>query len=152
MEGAAWRRARPVAGGILRGATEHRAEDVVGLADVLRTAASRHEREDPLGFLGRHAAVLVADVGELAEGNLERDGVSLALFNAGDGHFYACSPVCPHEDGPLAEGWLEGNAVVCPWHGYDFDLTSGACRVTPDFSVKVYPVRVSGTAVEVDLA
>ncbi len=101
------------------------------------------------------AFVKVAELDEIAVGEgafIERDGISLALFNAGNGRFYACSPVCPHEDGPLAEGWLEGGAVVCPWHGYDFDLTSGACRVAPDFSVKVYPVRVSGTAVEVDLA
>src|SRR6516164_7395820 len=64
----------------------------------------------------------------------------------------ATSPTCPHEDGPLAEGWLEGDAVICPWHGYDFALATGACRVAPGLTVAVYPVRVNGTAVEIDLS
>lgn len=78
-------------------------------------------------------------------------GVWLAVFNAGAGRYYACSAVCPHEDGPLAEGWLEAEAVVCPWHGFDFDLVTGQCRVEPGLAVPVYPVRVTGGVVEVDL-
>jgi len=38
----------------------------------------------------------------------------------------------------------------CP-HGYDFELTTGRCRVDNDLAVAVYPVRVNGTAIEVDL-
>ena len=98
--------------------------------------------------------VKVAEVDEIGVGQgtlIERDGVTIAVFNAGDGQFYATSPSCPHEDGPLAEGWLEGDAVICPWHGYDFALATGACRVAPGLKVSVYPVRVNGTAVEIDL-
>lgn len=96
----------------------------------------------------------VAAVGEVAPGRgtlVEKNGVVLALFNAGDGRFYACGAICPHEDGPLADGWLEGGAAVCPWHGFDFDLASGACRVDPGLAVPVYATRVAGDAVEVDL-
>lgn len=82
---------------------------------------------------------------------VEPHGFAVAVFNGGGGRFYACGPVCPHEDGPLADGWLEGPVVVCPWHGFDFDLTSGQCRVDADLSVSVYPVRVTGGGVEVDL-
>ena len=57
----------------------------------------------------------------------------------------------PPKDGPLAEGWLEGDAVVCPWHGFDFDLKSGQCRVDEGLSIFVYPVRVAGDGVEIDL-
>jgi hypothetical protein len=57
----------------LGGAAEHCAQDVVGFADVLRTLPPRDQREDLLGLLGRHGAVLVADVGEVAQGNPERD-------------------------------------------------------------------------------
>src|SRR5215471_15741479 len=56
-----------------RDAAEHCAQDVVGFADVLRTAPPRDERVDFLGLLGRHGAVLVADVGEVAQRNAERD-------------------------------------------------------------------------------
>jgi nitrite reductase/ring-hydroxylating ferredoxin subunit len=100
------------------------------------------------------AFVKVAAVGDVGVGEgtlVEHGGVTIALFNAGGGRYVACSPTCPHEDGPLAEGWLEGDAVICPWHGYDFDLTSGACRVAAGLSVSVYPVRVSGTDIEIDL-
>jgi len=81
---------------------------------------------------------------------VERDGLALALFNAGGGRFYAVSPTCPHEEGPLAEGWIEGSTVICPWHGFDFELTTGRCVVDPDLAVTTYPVRVVGDAVEVD--
>ena len=98
--------------------------------------------------------VNVAEVGEIPIGKgvrIDRDGIALAVFNAGGGRFFATSPLCPHEEGPLAEGWLEGDTVVCPWHGYDFELTTGRCRVDNDLAVAVYPVRVNGTAIEVDL-
>jgi len=98
--------------------------------------------------------VKVAEVGDLPVGQgtlIERDGTALAVFNAGGGRFFATSPRCPHEEGPLAEGWLEGDVVICPWHGYDFELTTGRCRVDNDLAVAVYPVRVNGTAIEVDL-
>ena len=49
------------------------------------------------------------------------------------------------------EGWFEGDAVVCPWHGFDFVLGTGHCRVDEDLSIAVYPVRVTGDSVEVDL-
>ena len=82
---------------------------------------------------------------------VEHDGLAVAVFNAGGGRFYATGAICPHEDGPLSEGWVEADTVVCPWHGFDFDVTTGQCRVEPEFSVPVYPVRVRGEQVEVDL-
>jgi nitrite reductase (NADH) small subunit len=100
------------------------------------------------------AFVPVAAADEITVGQgmfVEREGVALAVFNAGAGRFYACSAVCPHEDGPLAEGWLEGTSVVCPWHGFDFDLTTGACGVDVDLSVPVYATRVRDGLVEVDV-
>jgi nitrite reductase/ring-hydroxylating ferredoxin subunit len=83
--------------------------------------------------------------------SVETEGLSLAVFNGGNGRFYACGGVCPHEDGPLAEGWLEGDVVVCPWHGFDFDLETGHCRVDPQLNIPVFAVRVTDDAVEVDL-
>jgi 3-phenylpropionate/trans-cinnamate dioxygenase ferredoxin component len=98
--------------------------------------------------------VRVADVADIAVGQgllVEVKGLTVAVFNAGGGRFHATSPLCPHEDGPLAEGWLEADAVVCPWHGFDFDLTHGQCRVNESLHISVYPVRVAGRDVEVDI-
>ncbi len=100
------------------------------------------------------AFVKVANVSDIPVGHgsfVEVNGVGVAVFNAGAGRFYATSPHCPHEDGPLAEGWIEGDVIVCPWHGFDFDLGTGRCRVDAGLAVSVYPVRVRNGAVEVDL-
>ena len=82
---------------------------------------------------------------------VEVSGLIFAVFNAGADRFHVTSAVCPHEDGPLAEGWIEGDAVVCPWHGFDFDLNTGRCRVDERLTIPVYPARLTGGAVEVDL-
>jgi len=100
------------------------------------------------------AFVKVATRDEIPVGHgllVESNGLTMAVFNAGAGRFFACGACCPHEDGPLAEGWLEGDAVVCPWHGFDFDLATGRCQVDADLAIPVYQVRVSADAVEVDL-
>jgi len=98
--------------------------------------------------------VPLARVDQIAAGHgafFEHDGFGVALFNAGGGRFHAIGPTCPHEDGPLSEGWLDADTAVCPWHGFDFDLATGVCRVNPDLSVPVYAVRVTNGMVEVDL-
>jgi nitrite reductase (NADH) small subunit len=98
--------------------------------------------------------VRVAAVGEIPVGrgkSVEVDGLSLAVFHAGAGQYQALSGVCPHEGGPLADGALLGDVVVCPWHGFDFDVRSGACDVAPDLSVTVYAVHVRDSDVFVEL-
>lgn len=98
--------------------------------------------------------VAVARASDIPEGHgafVERDGIPLALFNAGGGRFHATGATCPHEDGPLSEGWLEGGTVVCPWHGFDFDLASGRCNVDEGLAIAVYAARVVNGVVEVDL-
>jgi nitrite reductase/ring-hydroxylating ferredoxin subunit len=100
------------------------------------------------------AFVPVVRAAEIAVGKgrlVEAGTVSLAVFNGGAGRFYAVSALCPHEDGPLADGWLEGETVVCPWHGFDFDLSNGECRVADDLSIGVYATRVVNGMVEVDV-
>jgi nitrite reductase/ring-hydroxylating ferredoxin subunit len=82
---------------------------------------------------------------------VESGAVPVAVFNAGQGRFYAVSALCPHEDGPLADGWLEGDTVVCPWHGFDFDVATGVCRAADDLSIGVYPTRITNGVVEVEV-
>jgi nitrite reductase (NADH) small subunit len=45
--------------------------------------------------------------------------------------------VCPHEGGPLGEGILEEGRVVCPWHGYAFDVRTGAAKQDPELKAEV---------------
>jgi nitrite reductase (NADH) small subunit len=65
----------------------------------------------------------------------------VALFNV-DGQFYALDGICPHQGGPLGKGHLAGCIVTCPWHGFQFDVTTGQHQtskslVHPRFEVKV---------------
>ncbi len=77
-------------------------------------------------------------------------GRALALANV-DGTFHALSNVCPHAQGPLGEGTLEGTLLRCPYHGWTFDVTTGACRTTPGVEVPTYRVQVVDDAVCVEL-
>ena len=78
------------------------------------------------------------------------DGRQIALFNVG-GAFYAIDNTCLHLGGPLGEGFLEGETVICPWHGWTYNVTTGVCPINPNISVKTYPVRVEGLEVHLGL-
>jgi nitrite reductase (NADH) small subunit len=89
-----------------------------------------------------------------AEGQvMEADahGVAICLARVG-GELSALDNWCPHRRGPLGQGWLEGKAVVCPWHSWTFDLTTGEAEYPVSERVAVFPVRVEGEDVLVDLA
>lgn len=60
-----------------------------------------------------------------------------------DGTFYAVLDRCTHEDLPLSDGEMEGNVLVCQYHGARFDVASGAPRGLPAVKpVKTFPVEI----------
>lgn len=81
----------------------------------------------------------------------EADGVTICLARVG-GALAAVDNLCPHREGPLSEGWIEGNAVVCPWHSWAFDLQTGAAEPPERARVDVFPVRVEGDDVLVEIS
>ncbi len=74
----------------------------------------------------------------------------LALFRLRDGKVYALDSECPHRRGPLAEGVIGRDTVVCPLHGYKFSLTDGH-GLDSDFSVASYPAEVRAGIIYVQL-
>jgi nitrite reductase (NADH) small subunit/3-phenylpropionate/trans-cinnamate dioxygenase ferredoxin subunit len=77
--------------------------------------------------------------------------LAVAIFNVA-GAFYAVENTCPHQGGPLGEGYLEENGVIsCPWHGWTFDLRTGVSPLDPDVRVGCYPVRVEDGLLVVEL-
>lgn len=54
-----------------------------------------------------------------------------ALVALVDGEVKVYSGVCPHLGGPLLEGAIRGDRVVCPWHQYEWSLRSGKCFTIP---------------------
>jgi nitrite reductase (NADH) small subunit len=70
-------------------------------------------------------------------------GKPIAVFNL-NGDFYAISDTCVHRGGPLGEGELDGKTVICPWHGWRYDVTSGANEMNPSMGVDKYEVKIEG--------
>ena len=86
-----------------------------------------------------------ADSGKLVEAN----GKEIALFQVG-GKVHAIYAVCPHQGGPLAEGGLDGKVVTCPWHGWEFDVTSGVCTFNDSIKQPSFNVKEEGEDVFVE--
>ena len=99
------------------------------------------------------ARMKVAEIAQLPPGtgtSVDAGGRTLALFNVG-GTLYALDNTCPHRGGPLGEGDLDGAIVTCPWHGWRYDVTTGAHDGNPSVRVACYPVTVEDGAAYVDL-
>ncbi|MBI3962123.1 MAG: non-heme iron oxygenase ferredoxin subunit [Deinococcus sp.] len=94
--------------------------------------------------------VKVANTSDLAPGQVKLVEVGerwVALFNVG-GQFYAIEDRCTHDDGPLAEGMLDGHVIMCPRHGATFDVRTGAALTFPAVTpVPAHEVKIEGDAV-----
>jgi nitrite reductase (NADH) small subunit len=108
--------------------------------------------------MGRH---VIGRTSELPPGErriVEADGRSIGVFNVG-GRYYALRNSCPHQAAPLCLGaikgmtmpskpgeyvWArEGEILRCPWHGWEFDITTGRSIFNPHKTrVKSYEVTV----------
>ncbi len=108
---------------------------------------------DPLNDTEMTSWTPVARASEVPVGTA-REVVSgdrvIALFNV-DGTFYALDGVCPHQGGPLGQGTLEGCVVTCPWHGWQFDVTSGQHQFHQNLVQPCFDVRVEDGWILVDL-
>ena len=81
----------------------------------------------------------------------EANGKALAVFNI-DGKLHCVDNACSHRGGPLCEGELDGNTVVCPWHGTPFDVTNGKHLGPPAATgVTSYKVTLKGDDVFVEM-
>jgi len=72
------------------------------------------------------------------------EGKEVAVFRCRSGEVFATSAECPHRGGPLADGLVGGHSVICPMHGYAFDLRTGeapgrACSRLATHRVSVTP-------------
>ena len=74
---------------------------------------------------------------------VEAGGKTLAVFNC-EGTFYAMDNACKHRGGPLGEGSVSGTSVTCPWHGWEYDVASGACQMDPSLKMQTFDVKVDG--------
>lgn len=118
-------------------------------------AAQGNNQNDPLRRTNSMTDfVPVATTDTLSDGEgtvVEANGHTIALFRT-EGEFYAIGNECTHTGGPLGEGDLNGTTVTCPWHGSQFDITSGEVLEPPAVdSEPEYEVRIEGDEVQVGI-
>ncbi len=91
-----------------------------------------------------------ADVATNAALKVEKNGLSLAVFNLA-GEYYVTDDLCTHGPGSLSEGYLEGEVIECDFHNGAFNIRTGAV-VTPPCMIplKTYAVHTIDGKVYID--
>jgi nitrite reductase/ring-hydroxylating ferredoxin subunit len=95
--------------------------------------------------------VKVANLSELAPGSakaVEVKGKAIALFNV-EGTIYATDNTCLHRGGPLGEGELMGEVVICPWHLWEYNVRTGEMVGNSSVKVVTHPVQIEGGDIKV---
>jgi len=91
---------------------------------------------------------------ELKDGErlfIEIGGKSIVLFKIA-GEYFAIGDICSHDNGPVGDGEIEGNEIICPRHGGRFDIHTGKATSLPALvDIPAYPVRVNNDKVEIGI-
>ena len=95
----------------------------------------------------RVASLADVPLGEMHTVELDGDPVVLANVS---GQIFAFAGECTHRGGPLGDGTLEGDVVICPWHGGQFNVRTGqVVGPPPESPVATYQVQVEGTDIKI---
>lgn len=109
----------------------------------------------------RTESVVIGRVQDLPPGSVTivpRGKFGIGVFNVSD-EYYALTNYCLHRGAPLCRGEVTGVVVAgarpyesrmervgeflrCPWHGWEFEITSGRAFAYPEKAIRTYPVRV----------
>ncbi|HEX7588401.1 MAG TPA: Rieske 2Fe-2S domain-containing protein [Anaerolineae bacterium] len=112
--------------------------------DQLASQAFEHEhdKDKPVA----HKSVFVAKVADIAEGDrkiVHVGALTIGVFHH-NGNWHAVRNSCLHRGGPVATGKLEGDTLTCPWHGFQYNITTGQLLVDPNSRLDRYEVVVKG--------
>jgi nitrite reductase/ring-hydroxylating ferredoxin subunit len=116
--------------------------------------------------------VFVSKIDEFAEGDRRivfHGGLEIGVFHW-QGHYYAYENLCLHQGGPCCEGVIMHKVedvlgpdktwrgqtfspdeahFVCPWHGYEYDITTGECVGNRKLRLKSFEVVKRGEEIYV---
>jgi nitrite reductase [NAD(P)H] small subunit len=90
------------------------------------------------------ADIIIGPLSKIPPGegrNFEMAGERFAVFHTRAGEVFALQAACPHKGGPLADGLVGGSTLICPLHGWKFDLRSGAA-LAGACGLKTYPAEI----------
>ena len=93
----------------------------------------------------------VSDLGAGERLEIELGKFSVILLKVGD-QFHAIGNLCTHDNGPIGEGEIEGDEIICPRHGARFDINSGKATHLPAVvGIPIFPVRINGDLIQVGI-
>jgi len=95
-------------------------------------------------------AAKISEVPNFGKKVISVSGQEILLVNI-KGTIYAFENECPHQGSPMTAAVIKDGAISCPRHGYRFNLTDGSCSDHPEFTLKTYPVQLSGDDILIDL-
>jgi len=96
--------------------------------------------------------VKVCNLDDLPQGKnmiVRVNGKEVALFNV-KGEIFAISNTCLHAGGPLGEGKLSSDVVMCPWHGWEYNVRDGSTVFNSNLKVEKYDVKIENDVVLVE--
>lgn len=95
--------------------------------------------------------VPIARLGEVDDNRIKdvRIGSQRLVLCRQRDEYFVLDGVCSHAGGPLCRGEIDGAVLVCPWHGWEFDLRSGVCEIEPTLRQQTYQVRIDGEEIQV---
>jgi nitrite reductase/ring-hydroxylating ferredoxin subunit len=88
--------------------------------------------------------VLIGRADEIADGErkiVQVGDISIGVFHH-QGQWYALQNSCLHRGGPVCTGMLEGDILICPWHGYQYDVKNGQLLEDPSAKLATFRVEV----------
>ena len=100
--------------------------------------------------MAKHRVAKVSDIAPGTTRQVVADSTHVLLCNV-DGKIYAIEDVCTHDGGPLEQGTLEGECIVCPRHGATFDVKTGDVVTLPAVvPLLTFDVTIEGDDVYVE--
>ncbi len=91
-----------------------------------------------------HPVCQVEEIPQFGGRTVRAGQTEIAIFRLGDGRIRAVDNRCPHKQGPLAEGIVSGDTIICPMHARKISLESGEVLPPDSGCVKTYPAKVEG--------
>jgi nitrite reductase/ring-hydroxylating ferredoxin subunit len=81
---------------------------------------------------------------------IRQDGRKIVLFNV-EGQFYALDNSCPHNDGPICDGQIVGDTVICPNHCWEFDIRTGRAKGVSGYRIRTYGLKLEGDEIYIEV-
>jgi nitrite reductase/ring-hydroxylating ferredoxin subunit len=95
----------------------------------------------------------VADINDVPPSSLRKvqaGGKNICLVND-NGQYFAVAATCPHAGADLSKGWCNNGQLVCPFHRYTYNLSTGRGAPGQNDYVTTYTVEVRNDGVYVNI-